>query len=138
MCTQYYRKKIKCTPRNLPFWFDSSETSKKEASLDKIATNPNDMLNTYFELVSSNNTGESIAFVVTDITFKVAVMTSSVTKSSFLVNITFVVTEIAFKVAVMTSSVAKITFTVVEITFKMTVITSSMVEITFVVTEITF
>ena len=55
-----------------------------------------------------------------------------------LANITFVVVEIAFKVAVMTSSVAKITFAVAEIIFKVPVITSSMVKITFVVTEITF
>ena len=48
------------------------------------ATNPNDMLNTYFELAFNNNTGESIAFIVAEITFKVAVMTSSVAKISFL------------------------------------------------------
>ena len=42
------------------------------------------MFNTYFELASNNNTGESIAFIVAEITFKMAVMTSSVTKISFL------------------------------------------------------
>ena len=38
------------------------------------------MLNTYFELASNNSTGESIAFVVAQITFKMAEMTSSVAK----------------------------------------------------------
>ena len=38
--------------------------------------------------------------------------------------------EITFKVAVMTSSVAKITFGVVEIIFKVAVITSSVAKIT--------
>ena len=76
------------------------------------------MFNTYFELASNNNTGESIAFVVADITFKVDVMTYSVAKISFfVVNITFVVTEIVFEVAVMTSSVGKITSTVADITY---------------------
>ena len=45
------------------------------------ATNPNDMacmFNKYFALPSNNNTGESLAFVVAKIAFKVAVMTSSV------------------------------------------------------------
>ena len=42
------------------------------------------MFNTYFELASNNNTGESIAFVVAEITFKMAVMTSPVVKISFL------------------------------------------------------
>ena len=31
------------------------------------------MFNIYFELASNNNTGESIAFVVAEITFKMAV-----------------------------------------------------------------
>ena len=54
------------------------------------------MFNTYFELASNNNTGESIAFVLTEITFKMATMTSSVAKISFLVaNITIVVADIA-------------------------------------------
>ena len=51
------------------------------------ANNPNDMacmFNTYFELASNNNTGLSLAFVVAEIAFKVAVMTSSVAKISFL------------------------------------------------------
>ena len=41
------------------------------------------MFNKYFELATSNNTGESLAFVVVEIAFKVAVMTSSVAKISF-------------------------------------------------------
>ena len=64
------------------------------------------MFNTYFELA-----GESIAFVVAEITLKMAVMIFSVA------NITFVVAGIVFKVTVMTSSVAKITFAMSEITF---------------------
>ena len=50
-------------------------------------TNPNNMscmFNKYFELASNNNTGRSLAFVVAEIDFKVAVMTSSVAKISFL------------------------------------------------------
>ena len=43
--------------------------------------------------------------------------------------------EIFFKVAVMTSSLAKITFVVAEITFKVVMITSSVAKITFVVAE---
>ena len=42
------------------------------------------MFNKYFELASSNKTGESLAFVVAEIAFKVAVMTSSVAKISFV------------------------------------------------------
>ena len=48
------------------------------------ATNPNDMacmFNNYFEIASNDNTGESLAFVVAEIAFKVAVMTSSVAKT---------------------------------------------------------
>ena len=41
--------------------------------------------------------------------------------------------EITFKVAVISSSVAKITFVVAEIIFKVAVITSSVVKITIVV-----
>ena len=41
------------------------------------------MFNIYFELASNNNTGESIAFVVAEITFTIAVMTSSVAKINF-------------------------------------------------------
>ena len=41
------------------------------------------MFNAYFELASNNKTGESIAFVVAEITFNMAVMTSSVAKISF-------------------------------------------------------
>ena len=67
------------------------------------ANNPNDIFNTYFELASNNNTGQSLAFVVAEIAFKVAVMTSSVAKISFFV------AEITFKVSVITSSVVKIT-----------------------------
>ena len=51
------------------------------------ANNPNDMacmFYTYFELASSNNTGQSLAFVVAVIAIKVAVMTFSVAKISFL------------------------------------------------------
>ena len=40
-------------------------------------------LNTYFELTSTNNIGESISFVVAEKTFKTTVMTSSVAKISF-------------------------------------------------------
>ena len=46
---------------------------------------------------------------------------------------TFVVTDITFKVAVITSSVSNITFVVAEITFEVVVIISSVVKITFVV-----
>ena len=47
------------------------------------------MFNTYFELASNNNAGESIAFVVAEVTFKMAVMTSPVAKIGFFVaNIT--------------------------------------------------
>ena len=42
------------------------------------------MLNTYFELASNNITGESLAIVVAEIAFKVAVMTSSVAEIIFL------------------------------------------------------
>ena len=50
--------------------------------------------NTYFELASNNNTGESISFVVAEMTFKMVVMTSSVAKISFFVaNITYVVAD---------------------------------------------
>ena len=45
----------------------------------------------------------------------------------FPVTITFVVAEITFKVAVVISSVVKITFVVAEITFKVVVITSSVI-----------
>ena len=41
------------------------------------------MFNKYFELASNNNTGESLAFLVADIAFKVALMTSSVAKITF-------------------------------------------------------
>ena len=82
------------------------------------------MFNTYFELASNNNAGASTAFLVAEITFKMAVMTSSEAKIFFVANITFVVVDIAFAVA--------------EITFKVHVIMSSMVKITFVVTELTF
>ena len=41
------------------------------------------MFNNYFEVASDNNTGESIAFVVAEIAFKVVVMTFSVAKISF-------------------------------------------------------
>ena len=41
------------------------------------------MLNKHFELTSNNNIGESLAFVVAEIAFKVAVMTSSVARISF-------------------------------------------------------
>ena len=62
------------------------------------------------ELASNDNTSESLAFVVVDIAFKVAVMTSSVAKIIF-------VTEITFKVPVITSSVVKITLVETEIIF---------------------
>ena len=76
-----------------------------------IANNPNDMacmFNTYFELASNNNTGEALAFVVAEIAFKVAVMTSSVAKISFFV------AEITFIVPVITSSLIKIKITSVD------------------------
>ena len=60
------------------------------------------MFKTYFELASNKNTGESLAFVVTEIALKMAVLTSSVAKISFFV------AEINFKVSVITSSVVKI------------------------------
>ena len=66
--------------------------------------------NTYFVLPSNNNTGESISFVVAEITFKVAMMTASVAK------ITLAVSEMTFKGPVITSSMVKITFVVTEIT----------------------
>ena len=53
--------------------------------------------------------------------------------SLIVTKIAFMVAEITFKLAVVTSSVAKITFVVNEILFKVAVITSSMVNITFVV-----
>ena len=68
---------------------------------------------------------DKITFVVADITFKVAMITSSVTKIAFVVN------EITFKVAVITSSVAKITSVVAEITFEVAMITSSVDKISF-------
>ena len=46
---------------------------------------------------------------------------------------TFVVAEITFKLAVNTSSVAKITFVLAEITLNMVVITSSVVKIPYAV-----
>ena len=95
-----------------------------------------------------------------EVTFKVAVITSSVVK------ITFVVAEITFKVAVITFSVikislfsrqdhfcsyrdyfleadirmfvAKINFVEAEITFNVTVITSSVAKATFVLAKIQF
>ena len=42
------------------------------------------VFNKYFELASNNNTGQSLAFVVAEIAFKVAVMTSSLAKIIFL------------------------------------------------------
>ena len=51
--------------------------------------------------------------------------------SLFVAKITFVVTGISFKVAVVTSSVARINFAVGEITFILVVITSSVDEISF-------
>ena len=56
----------------------------------------------------------------------------------FVAKITFVMAGMTFKVAVITSSLANITFVVAEITFKVAVITSSLAKIIFVVTEITF
>ena len=50
----------------------------------------------------------------------------------------FVLAGAAIKVAVMTSSVARITFVVGEISFKVPMIIPTMVKITFVETEITF
>ena len=54
-----------------------------------------------------------------------------ITFSGLLFRITFVVTEITFKVAMITSSVAKMTLVVAEITLKVDVITSPVVKITF-------
>ena len=48
------------------------------------------MFTKYFELASNNSIGESLAFVVAEIAFKVAVIMSS------MVKITFVETEITF------------------------------------------
>ena len=50
--------------------------------------------------------------------------------SLFVAKITFVMAGITFKVAVIISSLAKITFVVAEITFKIAVITSSVAKIT--------
>ena len=50
---------------------------------------------------------------------------SSVDKGLLVAKMTFVEAEITFKVAVITSSLAKITFVVAEITLKVAVITSS-------------
>ena len=46
--------------------------------------------------------------------------------------------DIICQMAVITSSLTKITFVVAEITFKLAVISSLVVKITFVVAEITF
>ena len=51
-------------------------------------------------------------------------------KSLFSDQDQFVVAQITFKVAVITSSVVKITFLVAEITFKAAVITSSVAKLT--------
>ena len=74
----------------------------------------------------------NITFVVADIIFKVAAITSSVAK------IAFVVAEITFKITEITSPVANIIFVVAEITLKVAVVTSAVLKITSVVTEITF
>ena len=47
-----------------------------------------------------------------------------------MVKIAFVATEVTVKVAVITSSVVKITFVVAETTFEVAVITSSVTKIT--------
>ena len=57
--------------------------------------------------------------------------------SSFA-NITFVVPEITFKVAVITSPVVKIIFEVAEIIFKVAVITSSVDKISLFIAKIAF
>ena len=66
-----------------------------------------------------------IIFVVAEITFNAAVITSSVTK------IIFVRAEIPFKVSVSTYPVAKITFAAAKVTFKVAVMTSSVTEVNF-------
>ena len=59
--------------------------------------------------------------------------------SLLLTKITFaIMAEITFKMAVRTSSVANVTFVVAEITFKVAMITSSVAKITFVVAVMTF
>ena len=55
-----------------------------------------------------------------------------------MAKITYIVFEITFKVAVVTSSLAKITFVENERTFKVALITYSVVNIVFVVTGIIF
>ena len=60
-----------------------------------------------------------LTFIVAEITFNLAVVTSSVVKIP--------------SVAVINSSVAKITFVVAETTFEVIVITSSVVKIPFIV-----
>ena len=50
--------------------------------------------------------------------------------SLLVAKITFVEANITFEVAVITSSVVKITFLVAEITFKVAIITSSVAKIT--------
>ena len=57
--------------------------------------------------VDWNKLGALLSVVVADIAFKVAVMAK----------ITFAVSEITFKVPMITSSMVKITFVVTEITF---------------------
>ena len=60
-----------------------------------------------------------ISFLVAELTFKAAVITSSVENINlFVAKINVVVAEIAFKVAVVTSLVANINFVVAEIDFK--------------------
>ena len=61
-----------------------------------------------------------IIYVVVEITFKVAVMISSVSKiSSFVPKVTFAVAQRIFK-----EDVPKITYIVAEIIFKVVVVTS--------------
>ena len=86
-------------------------------------------------------------YVMGEIIFKVAVMTSLVLKfslikiSSFVAKVTFVVAQITCKVVLVADIsllVTKITFVVVEIIIKEDVITSYVAKITFIVSEIIY
>ena len=95
----------------------------------------------FFKEAVINSSVTRIIYVVGEITFKVAVMTSLVTKFSlFVAKITFVIAEITFNMAVMTSSVAKISSFVAKVTFVAAHIifkVASVVDISLVGTKIT-
>ena len=77
-------------PKQFWYYCRSKKIHRTNCHKGLSATNPNDMdcvFNKYFALAFNNNTGEAIAFVVAE-------MTSSVAKISFFV------TDITFKVHV--------------------------------------